>query len=172
MKRAFIVNGPPASGNRLVGAILVRAGCWGEGSTNQPLKITEIPVNINNLMWIHPRCGLETAIKGLKERHYDITVIVVVREPEANCRSMVKAGFFNDLGTTLHERMKSIQHTINTAVKYGCKIEIITYEGLSIPMLKLWLPRLGLSADNLDTPLQLVGQIAADFITNENPKYY
>jgi hypothetical protein len=168
----FIINGPAASGNRLVGAILVRAGCWGEGSTNQPLTIHEVPVNVKNAIWIHPRCGLEVAIKGLKGFGFEITTILVIREPEANTRSMVKAGFFKDIETAHQERNNSIQYTINTSLKFGCNLEIITYEGLSNSMLKIWLPKIGLSADNLNLPLNLVGQNAASFISNENQKYY
>ena len=36
-KRIFIVAGPESSGNRLVARLLVKAGCWGDGSTVQRL---------------------------------------------------------------------------------------------------------------------------------------
>jgi hypothetical protein len=171
MKRAFIICGPQSSGNRLLGAILVRAGCWGEGSTNQPKHISEIPSDTEKIVWIHPPC-LDTALTDLKAVEFNITIIIIIREPEATCRSMVKAGFYPDLATAFNERIVKIQDSINTASKHNCKIEILTYEGLTMPMLKLWLTRLGLLTNNLENPLNLVGQFAPDFISNQNSKHY
>jgi len=172
MKRAFIVCGPPSSGNRLVGAILVRAGCWGEGSTNQPKSISEIPLDAKDIVWIHPP-NIESIPDDLRLAGFEeITFIIVIREPEANARSMVKGGFYQDMDQAYQGRINNTQGAINIGVSYNCKIEIITYEGLSIPMLKLWLPRLGLPIHNLDEPLQLIGQFAPDVISNENAKHY
>lgn len=172
MRRAFIVSGPLSSGNRLVGAILVRAGCWGEGSTNQPYSIKEIPVNVKDIVWIHPP-SLPTLPNQLRSIGFDeITFIVVIREPEANARSMVKVGFCKSLEEAYQRRVIDVSATINIGLANDCKIEIITYEGLSVPMLKLWLPRLGLPIHNLDQPLQLIGQLAPDVISNENWKHY
>lgn len=172
MRKAFIVCGPESSGNRLVAAILVRAGCWGEGSTNQPKTIDEIPQDSTNIVWIKHH-QLEGAVKDLRDIGFDdITLIIVVREPEANCRSMVKNGHLTSIDQAYGERLRTIQAALNTGFTFDCKIEIITYEGLSTAMLKLWLPRLGLPIDNLDTPLQLIGQHAPSIISNENAKHY
>jgi hypothetical protein len=172
MKRAFIVCGPPCSGNRLVGAILVRAGCWGEGSTNQPKCISEIPSNAQNIVWIHPS-HLERIPDSLRSVGFDeITFIVVIREPEANARSMVKSGFHETLEQAYQRRISDIGNSISVALTNNCKIEIITYEGLSVPMLEIWLTKLGLPINNLEDPLLLVGQFAANVITNENGKHY
>lgn len=172
MKRAFIICGPPCSGNRLVGAILVRAGCWGEGSTNQPKSISEIPSEVQNIVWIHPP-GLKTIPSDLRSIGFDeITFIVVVREPEANARSMVKGGFYKSLEDAYNRRIFDIYSFIGVGLANYCKIEIITYEGLSIPMLKTWLSKLELPINNLDEPLQLTGQFAPDVISNENAKHY
>ena len=40
---AYIVAGVNSSGNRLLASILVRSGCAGEGSTNQPMRFDAIP---------------------------------------------------------------------------------------------------------------------------------
>jgi hypothetical protein len=171
MRQAFVICGPQSSGNRLLGAILVRAGCWGEGSTNQPRHISEIPSDAEKIVWIHPPC-LDTALTDLKAAQFDITAILIIREPEATCRSMVKAGFYPALTTAFNERIINVKNAISVASKHNCKIEIITYEGLTTPMLKLWLTRLGLQTDNLENPLNLVGQYAPNFISNENAKHY
>lgn len=172
MKRAFIVCGPPSSGNRLVGAILVRAGCWGEGSTNQPNTIDQIPSDAKDIVWIHPP-NIKTIPSDLRTIGFDeITFIVVIREPEANARSMVNGGFHKSLEDAYQRRIFDVFNFINIGLVNNCKVEIITYEGLSTPMLKLWLPRLGLPIHNLDQPLQLVGQLASDVISNENGKHY
>ena len=172
MRRAFIICGPPSSGNRLVGAILVRAGCWGEGSTNQPASINDIPASAKDIVWIHPRCW-DTLIPDLNAAGFEkIIFIVVIREPEANCRSMVKMGFYKEIEQAYIERVAHLSNILNIAVINNCQIEIITYEGLSTPMLKLWLPRLGLPIDNLDQPLNMIGQLAPDYISNENAKHY
>lgn len=126
MRQAFVICGPQSSGNRLLGAILVRAGCWGEGSTNQPKHISEIPSDTEKIVWIHPPC-LDTALTDLKTAEFDITTILIIREPEATCRSMVKVGFYPDLTTAFNERIINVQNTINAASKHNCKIEIITY---------------------------------------------
>ncbi len=174
MRRAFIICGPPSSGNRLVGAILVRAGCWGEGSTNQPKSVSDIPMDAKDVVWIHPHPDCwNTLISDLHGVGFDkIIFIVVIREPEANCRSMVKSGFYKEIQQAYTERTAHLCNILNIAVVNACEIEIITYEGLSTQMLKLWLPRLGLPADNLDQPLNLVGQLAPDFISNKNVKHY
>src|SRR5581483_1465500 len=171
MRRIFIVNGPESSGNRLVGAILLRAGCWGEASTNQPKTISDIPKEPNQVVWIHPG-NFKDTIPALKTVFDEVTVILVIREPEANCRSMVRVGFFQTLKQANIARINKIQETINTALESNCKLEIITYEGLSTPMLRLWLPRLGLPVDNLNQNLKLVGQLAPTQIRNRNGKYY
>lgn len=51
-KRIFIVAGPESSGNRLAARLLVKAGCWGDGSTTQRL---DVPVRDGNAEMI---CGL------------------------------------------------------------------------------------------------------------------
>ena len=171
MRRAFIICGALSSGNRLVGAILVRAGCWGDSSTNQPKDISEIPKDAKDIIWIHP--PWDTLISDLRTAGFEkIIFIVVIREPEANCRSMVKSGFYKELQPAYDERTAHLCNILNVAAINNCQIEIITYEGLSVPMLKLWLPRLGLPIHNLDEPLQMIGQLAPDYISNENAKHY
>lgn len=172
MKKAFVVCGPESSGNRVVAAILARAGCWGEGSTNQPKTIQDIPVDANHIVWIKHHC-LEDTVEKLKFAGFDeITLIIVIREPEANCRSMVKNGHLDDINKAYKSRIQTVQAALNIGVIFDCNIEIITYEGLSNSMLSLWLPRLGLPIDKLDEPLNLIGQNAPNIISNENHKHY
>ena len=58
-KRIFIVAGPESSGNRLVARLLVKAGCWGDGSTVQRL---DAPVRDGNVETI---CGLVGVAENL-----------------------------------------------------------------------------------------------------------
>lgn len=83
-KRAYVVVGPESSGNRLLTALLVRAGCAGAGSTSQPFDLpTEEDPAV--LLRSYPH-GNEwpdlAAICGeLRNRGYVVRVLVLVRDP-------------------------------------------------------------------------------------------
>lgn len=100
-RRAYLVVGPESAGNRIVAALLARAGCTGEGSTfgryQSELPDGESPVVlIRSLPHGEVWPSLESLVVGLRERGYSTTVVVVSREPTALARSQVARGLAVD----------------------------------------------------------------------------
>ena len=167
---AYIVAGVNSSGNRLLASILVRSGCAGEGSSNQPLRFDEIPPPQQSVVIIK-HGSLTGWIRRFRELGYQrIVVIIPIREPIANCSSIVAHGHLNDFEDAYHHRVVAISRNIVEALAQRVDLEIITYEGLSEPFLQQWLPRIGLAY--VPGLLSLPGQIAPDTISNQNGKHY
>ena len=169
MKRAFIICGPESVGNRLLAAILLRAGCWGSASHNQP-SLSDFPDQVNNIVWIkHFPSKFLDLIKGFEE----IVLVIPIREPEAHTRSMVRHGHAKTLDEARKKRLDVIATNIAVGLKNGLNVEILTYEGLSESSLKLWLERFGLRTDNLDEPIMSPPfQNLLPTIANQNAKHY
>ena len=167
---AYIVAGVNSSGNRLLASILVRSGCAGEGSTNQPMRIEEIPPPERSIVII--KHGMLTGwIRRFRELSYQrIVVIIPIREPIANCLSIVSRGHLSDFEDAYHHRIVAITRNMIEALAQRVELEIITYEGLSEPFLKQWLPRIGLPY--VPGHLALPGQHASNEICNQNAKHY
>jgi len=167
---AYIVAGVNSSGNRLLASILVRSGCVGEGSTNQPMSIAEIPPPEQSVVIIK-HGGLTGWIRRFRELGYQrIVVIIPIREPIANCASIVARGHLSDFEDAYHHRIVAISRNIVEALAQRVELELITYEGLSEPFLKQWLPRIGLPY--VPGHLSLPGQHASSEICNQNAKHY
>lgn len=97
MKRAFLVTGPESAGNRLLAAILIRAGCHGEAATFQPwdvaLPLSETPaVVIRSVPHGDQVPDLAKDIETLKARGYGVTVLVTARDPWALAHSQGRRG--------------------------------------------------------------------------------
>lgn len=167
---AYIVAGVNSSGNRLLASILVRSGCAGEGSTNQPMRIEEIPLPDRSIVII--KHGMLTGwIRRFRELGYQrIVVIVPIREPIANCLSIVSRGHLSDFEDAYHHRVVAITRNLVEALAQRVDLELITYEGLSEPFLRQWLPRIGLPY--VHGHLSLPGQHASNEICNQNAKHY
>jgi hypothetical protein len=167
---AYIVAGVNSSGNRLLASALVRSGCVGEGSTNQPMSIAEIPPPEQSVVIIK-HGGLTGWIRRFRELGYQrIVVIIPIREPIANCASIVARGHLSDVEDAYHHRIVAISRNMIEALAQRVDLELITYEGLSEPFLKQWLPRIGLPY--VTGHLALPGQHASSEICNQNAKHY
>jgi hypothetical protein len=167
---AYIVSGVNSSGNRLLASILVRSGCAGEGSTRQPMRVDQLPPPERPIVIIK-HGALTGWIRALRRLGYDhIVVIIPVREPIANCASMVARGHLQDFEDAYHHRLVAISRNIIEALAQRVDVELITYEGLSEPFLEKWLPRIGLPY--VPGHLSLPGQIAPGEICNQNAKHY
>lgn len=169
MTTAYLVCGPESSGNRLLAAILSRSGCAGEGSTNQPDDQHDLPISTQPLVLVK-HDSLPTWIDGLRRAGYlRIVAIIVVREPLANCKSMVERGHQPDFETAYKHRTQTIAENIVDCFDSGVELEIVTYEGLSEPFLATWLPRIGLpyKCGSILLPGQPLTEIA-----NQNGKHY
>ena len=97
MKRCFLIVGPESSGNRLLGAILTRAGCAGRASTDQrwdrtlPVKATPAMI-IRSFPHGEDWPDLSEIYCTLEERGYQVTTLVTVRHPAATIGSQVQSG--------------------------------------------------------------------------------
>ncbi|GIW83172.1 MAG: hypothetical protein KatS3mg105_4979 [Gemmatales bacterium] len=167
---AYIVSGAVSSGNRLLAAILVRSGCAGEASTNQPMRADQLPLPTQPLVIIK-HGGLTGWIRALRAKGYErIVVILPIREPIANADSMVRRGHHPDFEDAYAHRIVVIAKNITEALAQRVDLEIVTYEGLTEPFLERWLPRIGLPY--IAGPLSLPGQAVPKTIVNQNARHY
>lgn len=161
IRRAFIVCGAESSGNRLLGAILTRAGCWGEGSTNQP-EPCDVPDDQSAVMVIRHH-DLRQTWQTLTSKGFRVTALLPVREWNANLGSLVTRG--HDLNQEAAElRIKrTLFGNLSDSLIYNIPLIVTTYESLQdAASVTALLGTLGLPADNLDRPLELRGQERPD----------
>lgn len=171
-KVAYIISGPESSGNRLLAGILVRSGCAGEGSHNQPHCLNDISEPDKHFVLIkHTGEEIRKWTPILKERGYRyVTVIVIIREPIANVASMVSREHCKFHPSIYKNRTQKIIETLEVAKEVADQIEIITYEGITEQFLKQWLPMIGLPY--VPGPINLPGQGIFQEIIVQNAKHY
>lgn len=171
MPTAYLVAGPPSAGNRLVAAALVRSGCLGEGSDNQPKRAIDVPPPGDKPVVVIKHRYVSDWIRTLRAIGYDrVVVVVVVREPIANARSLVANGSVTRFDDARKMIARMIAKNVFAATSEHATLEVITYEGLNEQFLEAWLPRIGLPY--VDGPLDLPGQNGPSEITNQNGKHY
>lgn len=101
MKRCYLVVGPESAGNRLLGAILTRAGCQGEAATNarwnKSLPTVETPAMvIRSYPHGEEWPDLSAILPELWYRGYEVTTLITVRHPAAIAASQVESGHARD----------------------------------------------------------------------------
>jgi len=169
--RSFIVCGPQSSGNRLVAAILTRAGLSGSGSTDQP---TDYNINYSK-EWviINHWNRIREWIAYFNANGHQVTMLIPIREAHACASSMVKTGHASSYESALKHINTVVAANLSLALIMGMRVELIPYSSLSTPgMVKQFLIRHGLRNDNLEEPLPLVGQIAPPQPENLDKKHY
>jgi hypothetical protein len=155
-KRAFIVCGPESSGNRMLGAVLCRAGCWGSGSTRQPSVVASIPdVPLVMVIW-HRHLRLRCA--ELRARGFVVQALLPVREWCANVGSLISRKHDANEAGAAKRILRVMASNLLDALLYDIPLIVTTYEGMTRPALVEMLRRLDLRHDNLDEPLKLPGQ--------------
>ena len=186
-KRCFLVVGPECAGNRILAAILARAGCAGGGTTTAPLN-TGLPTDEDPVVMIrsYPHGGdwpnLRQLGKDLAERDYAITILLTVRDPHAITQSQIERG------ERSYERAR---HLINEA--YWLIFEHCTWlrrvlpgsvdQVVPVPIESWGLPTkeraatalcemLGLPDRNLKAELVVDGYGASGHLKDSNAKYY
>lgn len=168
---AFIVCGAVSSGNRLLSSILCRSGCTGEPSTLQPETIDQLPHAGTAPYVCIKHEDLAKWIEALRARGFRrIVAIVIVREPVAHVASILARGHATNVRAARRGRVNATAANIRDAVASGAELEIITYEGLTEPFLKKWLPDIGLPYR--PGPLAMPGQHAPSHIENQNLRHY
>lgn len=172
MNRAFLVAGPESSGNRALAALLVAAGCQGEGSTNQPQGIEDIPEGQPLYVLIqHRRLAYWSA--ALIRRGYGVRILILVREPHATACSACKVGHHDDYWTARSSRRQCIAENIGAAEIMGLPWEIVTYESLEQEGARRALLRwCDLPESAAAAKLALPGQLAPDTWQTRNQQHY
>lgn len=103
MKKAFIVVGPEASGNRYLGRLLVSAGCAGSGTHHQPFDKDnwnfELPepypekvVLVRSFPHAKAWPDLVTLKRKFDHYGYETTVLILFRDPWVVQESQIKEG--------------------------------------------------------------------------------
>jgi len=171
-KRAFIISGPESAGNRVVASLLVRAGVDGAGSTNQIYTRDHLPSTSRlALTIIHHE--LTAPITTLRERGYDVTVIVVFRDAVAQEASLVQRGH-DDSTAAAHARIAvTYANNFKDILALNCKYRLVSYDYL------VWHPLavLGRLLADLKLPMITKGPIywddqPYDYIEDKNAAHY
>lgn len=171
MTTAYLIAGPPSSGNRLVASIFARSGCLGVGSCDQPTRTGEIPEAADRPLVIIKHRKINRWALALYAAGYKrVVVVVVVREPIANARSLVDHGHVVGFSDAQSLRISMIARNIVAGMNYADRLEVITYEGLTEEFLSAWLPEIGLPY--APGPLDLPDQDTPASITNQNARHY
>jgi hypothetical protein len=156
--RCLIVAGPESAGNRLLASILVRAGCAGSGSTDQPRCAAEVPP-ADNAVWIMHH-QLARHAQELHALGWQVEVLIVVREWTANVGSLVQRGHDQFRRAAGQRILTTLADNLHDILVRHIPCRVLTYEGLTEGSIRALLLDLGLRADNLGEPLRLDGQIA------------
>ena len=171
MKRCFLVAGPPSSGNRLLAAILARAGCAGEGSTsarfNRTLPTTETPAV---LIRHHPPAELFTA---LAQREYVVRVLACVRDATCTIGSQVQRHHAPTVPAAEAGIEQSWRHLFQV-LPPEVRLRLVPYESLVLhpeAAAKAVLDWCGLHPGNPPEPLVIDGQ-ALTGVHDANAAHY
>lgn len=137
----------------------------------QPRRIDDIPRGSGKPLAIIKHRRLTRWILALYAAGYSrVVVIVVVREPVANARSLVDRGHVVGFKDAQSLRTSMIARNIVAGMSYADRLEVVTYEGLTEDFLENWLPEIGLPYKS--GPLDLPDQDTPAVIENQNAKHY
>lgn len=153
----YLVCGSTSSGNRLMASVLVRSGCRGEGSTNQPPEF-EVPVCDGRDLVVIAHTRIPKWIQAATAAGYDrVVAIVMVREEYATTMSQKAVGHPTIEGRG-HQYTRAIQTARNMAagLMWADATHVQTFEGLTEAALRVWLPVIGL--EYVEGDLELAGQ--------------
>ena len=145
-KRIFIVAGPESSGNRLVARLLMKAGCWGDGSAAQrldrPVRSGDAGATCGlvgeaeNLVLVRsfPHGKEWVSLKGIagffRDGGFEPFLVVTRRNWPCTVLSQVNAGHVKTRGEALvniahAERLLAVQ-----VKKTRCKYTVVDYDFL------------------------------------------
>jgi len=161
-------------------AILKRSGCIGSASTNQPQKAHDVPEVADNgttrpaVIIKHFRVRLWAEL--LRARGYNrIVAICVVREKYATVQSQLAHGHAQVPANAVSTHSAKIAAAVHDGFVHCDELHVTSFEGLSEPALRHFLPMIGLPY--VDGPLLLDGQNTGDGVSpalsvSTNRKHY
>lgn len=171
-KRAYLVYGPEASGNRLMGRLLIAAGCIGDGGHAQRWE-TKPPTDETPIVWVrslplgtdHRWPDVPEHIMRLEDAGYQVVLVILVRDMIATSLSQIAAGHVEHRLEAEQNMLGALQ-TLLDAPKWAATnhAQVVTYEAIAggLPYVNALLDRLGLPAlEKLPEP-----------IYDGNAKYY
>jgi hypothetical protein len=134
MKRLYIIAGPMSSGNRMLAALMVRAGCFGSGSTDQPKDeeyfTHDCSVAIEHAAGPGGLSRMDKLLSAASEKGYLPRIIWLNRDPAAQVKSMVSAGHAPDENQAwlgISHSHSTIGHLIR---KFCCSFYMLSYEAI------------------------------------------
>lgn len=173
MKRAFLIAGPESSGNRILASLLVRAGVHGAGSTNQLYDRERLPDGSVSPVLTIIHHEIRGPITAMRERGYEVTVIVMTRDPFAQEQSMVQRGHVPSIEAAHKLALETYAENFSTILELGVPYRVVSYDYLVTYPLTV-LHRILL---DLDLPFVVEGPIywddkPYDHVVDANARYY
>ncbi|MGR8933736.1 MAG: hypothetical protein ACU837_05010, partial [Gammaproteobacteria bacterium] len=149
-KKAFLVLGPESHGNHLVTDILVHAGCHGHSgdhvawdepwqagvhADSQPWDHA-LPTDEDPIVWrrsvphLKNMPDIKNMVDSLEARHYQVTAIVVTREPYAALQSQLKWRHVENPAAGIINIEKAYKHIFSQLEKADIHFVMTSYEAL------------------------------------------
>lgn len=149
-KKAFLVLGPESHGNHLVTDILVHAGCHGHSgdhanwdkqwqagvhNDNQPWDHA-LPTDEDPIVWrrsvphLKNMPDIKNMVDSLEARQYEVTGIVITREPYAALQSQLKWHHVKNLATGITNIEKAYKYIFSQLEKANIHFVMTSYEAL------------------------------------------
>lgn len=179
-KRAFVVVGPESSGNKLLSALLVRAGCVGD-ARDDGLDIWSViePADEPRVSLIYSfPCGqtwpdLRNVYWRLQNKGYLTWFLVVARDPWCVYQSQ-ETRRLKPLPVAMANYQRAYREIFTQLHAIDAPFLIVPYEAITsepVRSVRRLLELLGLPTDNLGGPLKINGREVCE-IRNENAKHY
>ena len=172
-KRAFLIAGPESSGNRIMASLLVRSGVHGAGSTNQLYSRERLPDGETSPVLTIIHHDIRDPILKLGALGYEVTVIVMMRDPFAQEQSMVQRGHVGSIEAAHQRVLDTYAENFATIKELGCKYRVVSYDYLVTYTLTV-LHRI---VTDLELPFVVTGPIhwddqPYDHVVDANARHY
>lgn len=175
-KRCYVVVGPESSGNRLLAALLVRAGCRGVAGMDTPdaLPIDDDPaVVLRSYPHGYEWPDLRSIVGRLRDRGYLVRVLVTVRDHHCVIHSQ-QAHRLHTREVAEANVQRAYCDIFRQVADIGVGFVMVPYESLvarPVHGVRSLLEWLGLPVDNLGGKIVIDGK-AHDTITDGNGRWY
>ncbi|MHC4698498.1 MAG: hypothetical protein ACYTFA_17330, partial [Planctomycetota bacterium] len=151
-RRAFVVTGPEGSGNRYLTKLLVSAGCWGKGKTEQPVDEDEdgfslkLPDPLPELLVFFRSVPhalewnlLRKNLQELRGAGYETTVLIVIRDPEFLEQSQIRSKHVTSTDQARGQIGLAFQQIFAACYATGAEVIPIPYSSLGRAGFTDWL---------------------------------
>lgn len=149
--KAYLVVGPESSGNRYLTRLLCQCGCEGAGSTIQPFDVgttgsfsvpeprPEKIAVIRSFPYAKQWLRLDDLITNLENLKYDVTILVMTRDPSIVEQSQIRTGHVKTNEEARLNIARAYRNIFYGLIVSRCPYLLIPYEQLSRPEFVEWL---------------------------------